>query len=280
MNYGNKILLSVSILFLTFLSCEKNTEAKRNDLEMLPKDTGGKHIANMLGSTPSSYGYFIYTPGNYNSHTQSYPLLIFLHGSGEKGNSETHPDILNNVLQHGPPKLIEKGEWNPAYPMIVVSPQCHDSNWNVEKLHQFISYIISNYRVNEKRIYLTGLSLGGGGTFSYLAQKGTDGYVAAAVPVAGWGNPNSAEKMNHVPIWAFHGDADKTVAPSGSIQMVQALNDINPDVKARLTIYPGVGHDSWTRTYDGSGMGQESEDYDPFDTSIYDWMFQYQKEDK
>ena len=249
-----------------------------NDLVALPEDTGGTHDAFLLGETTADYGFYLYVPDGYADSGPAYPLLVFLHGAGEKGNSQTGGlTTLNKVLVNGPPKLIQNHTWDPPAPMLVASPQCHDSGWNADKVHNFIQYLLSSYNVNEQRIYLTGLSMGGGGTFAYCLAKGQEALVAAAVPICGWGNPPNAANMKHIPVWAFHGDADTTVYPSGSINMIDAINATNPPTRALLTIYPGVAHNSWARTYDGTGMGTESPDYDPFDMSIYAWLLNYKR---
>ena len=187
------------------------------------------------------------------------------------------PSVLKKILANGPPSLIRSNKWAPRWPMIVLSPQCHDSWWIPSKVHQLIKTIIHNYRINAHRIYLTGLSMGGYGTFAYIEAYSTAGFVAACVPICGGGNPSLASRYMNTPLWAFHGEADATVSVSNSINTVKAINALEPAVRAKLTIYPNVGHDSWDMTYDGSGMGKESHSYDPFDISIYDWMFQYSK---
>ncbi|GAA3602923.1 dienelactone hydrolase family protein [Flavivirga amylovorans] len=276
-----KTLLNLLIIspFL-FLSCNNDDtipEENQNDLESLPKDLGGAHKAYTLDNTNAKFGHYIYTPSDYNSDSFEYPLLIFLHGSGERGNSETNPDILNKVLVNGPPKLIAKNEWSPKYPMLVASPQLPSGNWNPEDIHDFIAYLIANYKVNTKRIYLTGLSLGGFGSFNYISRYGSEAYTAAIVPIAGGGSKNSGDKFTTIPVWAFHGDNDNVVSHNKSIDMVNAINTANPNTPAKLTIYPGVKHNSWARTYNGSGMGDESNTYDAFNTTIYDWMFMFEK---
>lgn len=275
-----KIVIPIIAMAL-ILSCSKEkTEVNFNDLKNLPIDTGGVHLAVVHESTNAPYGYYLYTPSGYDEIEEAtFPLLIFLHGSGEKGNSSNDPNILDKVLRNGPPKLIENEQWSPTYPMLVVSPQCHDGWWDANKIQEMIDYSVENYKVNTSRIYLTGLSMGGYGTFNYLTTYGNEGSIAAAVPICGSGNAGKVDKCTEIPIWAFHGDADKTVDKSGSINFVEAYNSQEAPVKykARLTIYPGVGHDSWSRTYDGNGMGTESPDYDAFYMSIYDWMFQYER---
>ena len=248
---------------------------KYKKLSLLPPDTGGKHKAYPLGSTEAYYGYYSYIPSELGPE---YPLLIFLHGVGEKGNSEKNPKILNYVLRNGPPLLIEKREWHPNYPMIVISPQTHDGRWNAIKIHEFIRYLIQTYDVNQKRIYLSGLSMGAFGTFNYLTYSAERSYVAAAIPICGGGNTTKVEKMIHIPIWAFHGETDPIVNVSRSIDMVKAINVLNPSLKAKLTIFPKVGHNSWTMTYNGKGMNKESKAYDPYDMNIYDWLFLHEKQ--
>jgi predicted peptidase len=248
-----------------------------NVLSNLPIDTGGVHQAKIYESTNAPYGHYIYTPSSYQEDGPEFPLLIFLHGSGEKGNSSIDPAKLDLVLKNGPPRLISRSAWNPRYPMIVASPQCHEGGWNSQRIHEFIEYVFDNYRVNKKRIYITGLSMGGYGTFSYVGDLGNDSYATACVPICGGGNTGKAESFYSIPTWAFHGDADGTVVPAKSIDMINAINEFDPSPKAKLTIYPGVGHNSWSMTYDGTGMGTESNEYDTFNQSIYDWMFQYEK---
>jgi predicted esterase len=208
-------------------------------------------------------GYYVYLPeDHYLEPGARFPLMVFLHGSGEKGNGTTE---LARVLVHGPPKLISNGR---DFPFIVISPQLPASQggWPAGLVDELITQAIADYRVDTTRIYLTGLSLGGFGTWNYAVAK--PGRVAAAVPIAGGGNPGQACTMKNVPVWAFHGDADATVNVSGSVNMVAAINACAPApaVPARLTVYPGVGHDSWTRTYDGSA-GHD----------IYGWMLQYHR---
>lgn len=273
-----------SIFYLLFafgiilFSCGKdeNGPVDFNDLSNLPTDTGGMHTSHVLGSTETEYGYYLYTPSGYQNNGPEFPLLVFLHGSGEKGDSKNNPDDLKKVLRNGPPKMIEKKAWAPTYPMIVASPQS-PGNWDKNKIHEFITYLIGKYQVNEKRIYVTGLSMGGYGTFSY-ASLGRESYAAAVVPICGGGWTGMAEKISELPLWAFHGLADSTVHASQSINMVNKINEFDPVVKPKLTLYPGVGHNSWTMTYEGTGMGKESSDSDPFDMTIYDWMFQYERE--
>lgn len=237
----------------------------------------GVQQAYIKGTTSAPFGFYLYVPLDYDATTDDlYPLLIHLHGGGARGNSAQNPNDLNQILFDGPPKLIAGGQWSPSHPMIVASPQS-PTIWNVDHLHEFITYLIEELKVNSRRIYMTGLSMGGKGCFDYVSTKGVDAYVAAIVPIAGWGNTSDREQFKSVATWAFHGDKDQVISFSSSVNMIEAINNAGPQVPAKLTVYSGVGHDSWTRTYDGSGMGEESEDYDPFEENIFDWMYLFEK---
>ncbi len=241
------------------------------DFKLLPEDVGGAHYAYPLSEADTVFGFYIYIPGGYEESPVNYPLLVFLHGDGEQGNSAENIDVLDFVLIHGPPFLISQREWNPSYPMIVVSPQCHDEIWQSEKIDEFIRYVADNFRVDRSRIYLTGLSGGGDGIYRYLAETGNRSPVAAAVVICGEANTCDARKVRR-PVWIFHGALDDVVPLQTAVEMKENLIN-TPEVK--LTVYPDIDHGSWYVTYDSTGIGTESEYYDPFDISIYDWMLKY-----
>lgn len=165
------------------------------------------------------------------------PLLMFLHGSGERG------DKLDLVRKHGPLRFLEA---NNPYGFIVIAPQCPSySFWNSRKLMDLLEEVLSTRNVDKTRIYLTGLSMGGYGTFD-LAMTYPDIFAAIA-PVCGGGNEKIAYRLKKTPVWAFHGEADDVVPLSESKIMVDAVNEAGGN--AKLTVYPGTGHDSWTETY-------------------------------
>lgn len=245
------------------------------DLKSLPKDLGGVQTAVYLNSN-IDFGYFIYTPSGYSSNQAYYPLLVFLHGVGEKGNSMLDHNVLSRLLIHGPPELISQKKWAPKYPMIVVSPQCV-SYFDTAAMRNFMNYIIKTYRVNIHRIYFTGLSLGANGVFQYMTQYGDQSYVAAAFPMsAAYENHPNIANLSNIPIWTFCGENDYSIFPK-LVMTIDDLNKFNPPVKAKITGFPGIGHDCWDLVYSGSGMGTEDKNYAPFNMSIYDWMFQYSK---
>jgi predicted peptidase len=192
--------------------------------------------------------YLLYLPKGYESDsTKAWPLVLFLHGAGESG------DNLNKVKLHGPPKLIENKKMD--FPCIVVSPQSARMGWNIDLLTALLDDIESRYRVDKDRVYLTGLSMGGYGTWSLAAAHPER--FAAIVPICGGGNPADAPKLKNLPIWVFHGAKDNTVPMERSEHMVKALKAVGGNVK--FTVYPEAGHDSWTAAYE--------------DPELYKWLF-------
>jgi predicted peptidase len=274
------VLLLLLVLLISF-SCKSQASPEHKIQENLKQYAviGGYHQPHFLGTNASPYGYYLFTPESYQSSNDKFPILVFLHGYGERGNSQNNPMELDKILRNGPTKLIKQGTWNPSHGMIVAAPQCHGDWWERTSIKSFIEFLMETYRVDHSRIYLTGLSMGGYATFDLLSAFGEDSHVAAAVPVCGSGilSDSGTQNLAKIPLWVFHGDADNTVSPEFSKAIVPAVNGLNPEVRAKLTIYPGVGHDSWGMTYDGSGMGTEDSVYDAFNQDIYDWMYIYHK---
>ena len=186
--------------------------------------------------------YLLYLPEDYQDSQEKWPLMLFLHGAGERG------DDLSKLETHGPPKLIAKE--GKSFPFIIVSPQCpQDGLWTheiqIDTLNALLDDIISRYRIDEDRIYVTGISMGGFGAWS-LAIAYPDRFAAIA-PICGGGNPDDAERITHLPIWVFHGAKDTVVPLQRSQEMVTALDKAGTNVK--FTVYPDAEHDSWTETY-------------------------------
>ena len=189
--------------------------------------------------------YLLYLPDEYaQDSTKRWPLLLFLHGSGERGVD------LNKVKTHGPPKLAAQGK---KFPFLVVSPQAvPNGGWQAETLYQLLGSIKKQYRVDADRIWLTGLSMGGYGTWD-LAMKHPEEF-AAIVPICGGGDTTDAWKLRHLKIWGFHGAKDLSVPLRAGQEMIDAAKKYNPSVQ--FTIYPEAGHDSWTSTYDNDSLYQ------------------------
>jgi predicted peptidase len=221
------------------LSCFVLPAARAAD-EPKPGQQEAEHFEKEV---PVKLDYLLYLPADYSKDKdKKFPLIMFLHGSGESGSD------VNKVKVHGPPKLLEKGTDSPVKQFIVVSPQCPAARqgWNVFQLNALLDDINAKYNVDQDRVYLTGLSMGGYGTWEW-AGRNSDRFAAIA-PMCGGGNPANVRRLATLPIWVFHGDADPTVNVKNSDDMVAALKAANADVK--FTRYPGVGHDCWTRSYE------------------------------
>ncbi|OGV38954.1 MAG: phospholipase [Lentisphaerae bacterium GWF2_49_21] len=194
----------------------------------------------------------LYLPKDYKKTGTSSPLMIFLHGMGERG------EYLESIKKVGPPKLIESGK---EIPFIVVSPQWPDkSGWKADKLKSLFDDVVSKYNVDKDRVYLTGISMGGFGTWTFATSNPE--LFAAIVPICGGGNPKEADKIKNLPIWIFHGAKDVTVKPERSEEMYKALQKAGAK-EVKLTIYPNAGHDSWSETYNND--------------EVYNWLLKQKK---
>ncbi|MBZ0288568.1 MAG: prolyl oligopeptidase family serine peptidase, partial [Anaerolineae bacterium] len=188
--------------------------------------------------------YLLYLPkdyGNSEAGAKLWPLILFLHGMGERGNGG---EELERVKKHGIARIVDE---QPDFPFIAVSPQCPSTSWwafETEALKALLDSILAKYAVDPDRVYLTGLSMGGYGAWALGIQH--PDVFAAVAPICGGGEPEKVCALKNVPVWAFHGDADMAVQISESVKMVEALQACGGDVK--FTVYPGVEHDSWTQT--------------------------------
>ena len=187
-------------------------------------------------SMVSYTNYLLYVPKD-TSGNKLYPLLLFLHGSGERGND------LNLLKRNGPPSFLDNKN---NFPFIVVSPQCAENgNWDTQNLLTLLDHIEATLPVDKNKIYVTGLSMGAFGTWN-LAQAAPERFAAIA-PICGGGNLERLCIMRDVPVWAFHGAKDAAVPYEESERLVQRLKEFGSDVK--FTLYPDLEHDSWTKTY-------------------------------
>lgn len=231
-------------LFPTFLTIAMITSSL---FSQTPKQTAHNFEKEIKLTLAANY--LLYLPKNYDESTDEFPLVLFLHGAGERGTD------IEKVKVHGFPRLINEGK---DFPFIVVSPQCPENMfWNTDVLAALLDEIEANYRIDKNKIYVTGLSMGGHGTWSLaIAQPHR---FAAIAPICGWSNPTMACTIKHIPIWVFHGAKDNVVPISASEQMVEKLKSCNGDVK--FTIYPEANHDSWTETYNNE--------------DLYNWLLQH-----
>lgn len=176
-------------------------------------------------------------PDGYDEQDRQWPLLLFLHGAGERG------DDLDLVGVHGPLKERREGR---DLPFVIVAPQVPTGErWTVGRVAAALDDAIATYRIDESRVYLTGLSMGGFGTWEAIMRM--PDRFAAAVPICGGGLPLGVEAARGVPVWNFHGAMDPVVPIEMSVGMVRALRGAGGDV--RFTVYPDAGHDSWSETY-------------------------------
>jgi len=197
--------------------------------------------------------YLLFLPEEYGKGEKQWPLMMFLHGAIKRGGD------LNKAMRQGPPKIVAGRK---DFPFIVVSPQCPPGDrWTkkTEVLIHLLDDIVARYDVDTERIYLTGLSMGGYGTWS-LASEYPERF-AAIVPICGGGRRFMAMMLKDVPVWAFHGAKDNVVPVKESEEMVNAVNARGGN--ARLTVYPDARHDSWTQTYNNQ--------------DVYDWLLSHRK---
>ncbi len=202
--------------------------------------------------------YVVFVPADFDGKKQL-PVILFLHGAGEtksaKGGGKMPVDVgIGPVV-----KKLEK-----SFPAIVVIPRAEGFGWgadtaNAKRALSMLDEVIKEYNGDPKRVYLTGLSMGGMGTWS-LAAAHPERW-AAIVPICGRGDIKTAEKFKDIPCWCFHGDADTAVKVDGSREMIDALKKAGGTPK--YTEYPGVGHNSWDKAY--------------ADKEMWTWLFEQKK---
>ena len=227
-----KRYLRFAIVLIMFQGCsaQKNPQLINSEMETVVFE---------------SLSYYLYFPKDYKSEkNKKFPLLLFLHGGGESG------DSLSTIKSNGPPKLIVEGK---QFPFLILAPQNPYKMkwWNTRAVAQLLDTIVENNRVDKNRIYLTGLSRGGSAAWEMAVQY-PNKFAAMAVvcgmtplPYASWINKD-------LPIWVFHGDQDKSIPISESVNMVDKLKVMGYNVK--FTIYEGVGHNSWENAYTNEAL--------------------------
>ncbi|MEZ6133573.1 MAG: prolyl oligopeptidase family serine peptidase [Pirellulaceae bacterium] len=200
--------------------------------------------------------YRLLKPLNFDPSKQ-YPLVIFLHGAGERGDDNVAQ------LKHGMQDFCTV-ENRDKYPCYVLAPQCpSDQKWadvdwtkagvelpketssSLRLTLEVVDSMLKDAAVDKNRVYITGLSMGGYGTWDALVRR--PNFFAAAMPICGGGDPKTAEAIKHIPIACFHGGADTVVRPEKSRAMIEAIKAAGGE--PQYTEYPGVGHDSWSQTY-------------------------------
>lgn len=225
------------------------------------------------------HGFYEYLPKDYDKGRQKYPLLIFVHGLGELGNGGSD---LPKVLRNGPMKLIADGTFPDSFVVagkthrfIVIAPQLLHWPWP-GTIQTIIDYAVSHYKVDKHRIYLTGLSMGGGATWGCVSNsKKYAKKIAAIVPVCGASLVDSTKARiiaaAGLPVWALHNQGDPVVTVEYTEKYTSYINAAvnHPVVPARMTIFPEKGHNAWTKAYDPlfreNGM------------NVYEWMLSHRR---
>jgi len=202
---------------------------------------------------------------------KKFPVVLFLHGAGERGDDNLQ-QLVHGAKEFADPLRREQ------FPCYVVAPQCPkgkkwsevdwskesstlptESSESMQAIKELLDEMVEDGRVDANRIYITGLSMGGYGTWDAIARYSN--FFAAAAPVCGGGDPTTVDRFAKLPIWCFHGRQDSDVKPIRSQEMVEALKKIGSAVK--YTEYPDLKHDSWSATYSNP--------------KLYDWMFAQSK---
>jgi predicted peptidase len=206
--------------------------------------------------------YLSYLPKDYDAKgKKTWPLMLFLHGAGERGSD------VQRVAIHGPISMVKQGK---DFPFIIVAPQCPDRKmWDNESLLKLLDHAIEKYAVDTNRIYLTGLSMGGYGTWK-LGLSYPEKF-AAIVPICGGcnmievilGPRDKADAFKSLPVWAFHGAKDDVVPLSESERVVDALKKYGVK-EVKFTVYPEAKHNSWTEAYKNP--------------ELYEWMLKHSRQ--
>jgi len=181
--------------------------------------------------------YLIWTPEPAAKPPAGWPLVIFLHGSGERGRN------LAKVKAHGPPMYAAAGR---RFPFVLVAPQVDEGDsWHSDEIEALRADLVTRLPIDPDRVLVTGMSMGGYGAWNYAVAYPEQ--VAAIAPVCGIGNVERAGRVVPVPVWAFHGAKDPVVPIAGDREMVDAVREAGGQVK--FTVYAGVGHNAWDRAY-------------------------------
>jgi len=204
--------------------------------------TPGKQLERSLRiDEETSVPYLQYLPQEFDS-SKKWPLLLFLHGRGESNGP------LSGLKKWGPCRLIEEGR---NFPFIIISPQCPKTAWwsNEDQqvlLEKLLAHLQKTLPIDQSRLYLTGLSMGGFGSWELAARNPNT--FAAVMPICGGGNTKDGPKLVDTPVWAWHGTADKIIPVGKSTDMVLAIKRAG-GTKIKFTRLIGVGHVSWPMVY-------------------------------
>ena len=274
----NSFSNSLVILSIVILSaaCKKEAVATGNEgTNNAPETQPAIQTAVSANISSNMGGFYKALPARYDYGSNKYPLMIFLHGAGEVGNGTSD---LSKVLANGVTKLLNQKTFPPQftvngtnYSFIVLSPQF--KQWpQPSDINSLIDYAIKNLRVDTARIYVSGLSMGGGGTWDYAIAYPNK--VAAIVPISGASWPSKDQCGNmakaNLPVWAFHNNDDATVVASTTNTIIDYINSFSPSIPAQKTIWPGGGHDAWTKATNPATKECAGK-------NMYEWMLGYSR---
>lgn len=237
------------------------------------QDVNGFEARSLKGSTGTTLPYRLYKVQNPVAGAK-YPIILFLHGAGERGDNNT-----SQLMANAGATVWATAAHQAKHPAYVVAPQCPlmeqwvHTDWGLGSYStdsipvsgplttalEIVEAVSAEFQIDPNRHYITGLSMGGYGTWDSIARNPE--LFAAALPICGSADLSKAELLKDLPIWTFHGDADTTVPPKGTRDMVAALKAVGSTVK--YTEYPGVGHNSWDMTYANE--------------EVIDWLFTFTK---
>ncbi|HUQ66203.1 MAG TPA: dienelactone hydrolase family protein [Flavitalea sp.] len=271
-NPQKRALLACALALFMFSACKKNLSIDQSsNADFVVETALPVHTAVNAYVNDNCAGYYKAIPARYDSSEKKYPLILFMHGIGELGTD------LSKMLRAGLPQLINRKKF-PAdfevngehFSFVVFSPQFKKWPTNND-VKSVLDYAVKHFRIDTSRIYVTGLSMGGGVTWEFDAQYG--GSVAAIAPICGgsWPDSKRAEKLASfdLPVWAFHNVDDNIVPVSYTIDYVNKINSFNPSVKAKYTTWATGGHDAWTKAYDPATKDAGK--------NVYEWMLQYRR---
>ncbi len=231
----------------------------------------------LTASDGTFIGFYEYKPADYSSSKPKYPLIVFLHGMGERGNGTNE---LSRLKGFAIPKYIDKGNKmtftfnGKTETFVVVAPQLPSSksSWPHIYTDAMIDYAIKNLNADPDRVILTGLSMGGGGVWSYASGSAANASrLAGIVPICGTCNLSNAANIANagVAVWGFHAQGDNVTSVNCTINAVNAINSNNPPTRAQQTIYAVGGHGIWDRAY--------STGYADQNPNAFEWMLQQKR---
>lgn len=235
----NRIALCLALIFVSSISCA-SLAGEREDVLVAKvyQTSGGEKLP-----------YRLFIPEGYDKH-KKYPLVLYLHGSGGLGTDNLKQISTGNKFLID---LFTKHESQAKFPCFVVAPQSHDEGWiesnyttpskQLKLVFELLKSLQKDYKIDRERLYVTGQSLGGFGTFAIITER--PDVFAAAVPLCGGGDDSKAKRIANVPLWVFHGEKDESVPVEQSRRMVAAIKSAGG--KPKYTEYSGAGHNIWIK---------------------------------